>query len=224
MKVNTGELFYKARTKLNQNMKNGKVESINTVSRKTNVPASSISLYERGDRLPNMKNAQVLAKYYGVNVQWLLGQSGSHSLDESSQAVTNATRLNAEAVEVIRSLRPEEIDCLNALLTSYDFCKSLLMFSQARIVSKRIEKWKLTEEMAKDPYAPQSADEYADMIEKANLFEINHHGENTWYTVGTGNTISDRQLVRMYRTEALQYIGNAFRRIAPADSDEREGK
>ena len=218
--------FREAREKHN---KNG-YESMDTVGQNlaVNVPKSTIQKLENENDSTNVgyKTIVNLAEHYGINVAYLMGQPGSSpSLDESSQAVTKATGLSAEAVEAIRSLMPNELACLDALLTSYSFKRTLLMLSQAKTISKHIEEWAPTKSMQDDPSAPQTADEYADMIEKANLFEINYdhrYDSKAWFPIGTGSTISDRQLVKMYRTEALQDIGNAFREIAPADESERK--
>ena len=204
MKVDTGKRFYDARTKLNQHMKDGKEESINTVGRNTDVPVSSISLYERGDRIPNTKNAQILAEYYGVNVAWLLGQSDSYTLNEDSQIVTKLTGLSSDVVEWLSSVKAntDTISCLNALLSSYDFRRSLLMLTQAK---------KMSEQNTQD-------DETADMIERANSFGISHGMKPE------DSRISNRQLIRMYRSDGLLDMGNAFRKIAPSDESEMEAK
>ena len=206
--VDTGKRFREARTRLNQNMKDGKEESINTVARNTGVPASSISLYEdkRDDkrRVPNAKNAQILAEYYGVNVAWLLGQSDSYTLDEDSQIVTKLTGLSSDVVEWLSSVKAntDTISCLNALLSSYDFRRSLLMLTQAK---------KMSEQNTQD-------DETADMIERANSFGISHGMKPE------DSRISNRQLIRMYRSDGLLDMGNAFRKIAPSDESEMEAK
>lgn len=203
--VNIGENFFKARTKYN---KHGE-ETPRKVYAETGVTASSIELYESNKRLPNMENALILAKHYGVNVLYLLGESESWSRDEDSQMVTKMTGLSTETVEQLRSMRSDEIACLNALLTSYDFKQSLLMLAQA---------WEISAHNTEDS-------ETAKTIEQSNLFRIQHQNDKkTKYKVAKPNTVSNRQLIRMYRNEALQDIGNAFRAIAPVDEEERKGK
>ena len=200
-----GKRFYEARTKLNQHIENGKKpESLQTVYRNTGVPASSIIMYEDGSRVPNMENARKLADYYGVNVAWLLGESDSYTLNEDSQIVTRLTGLSSDVIEWLSSVKAntDTISCLNALLSSYDFRRSLLMLTQAK---------KMSEQNTQD-------DETADMIERANSFGISHGMKPE------DSRISNRQLIRMYRSDGLLDMGNAFRKIAPSDESEMEAK
>lgn len=39
----------------------------------TGIPWQTISAYERGESLPNFVNLRLLASYYGVTVDWLMG-------------------------------------------------------------------------------------------------------------------------------------------------------
>lgn len=228
-----GKNFYEARTKYN---KHGE-ETPRKVYAETGVTASSIEYYEKNERIPNMKNAQKLAEHYGVNILWLMGKSESRLLDENSQMVTKITGLSSDAVEQLCSMGSDKIACLNALLTSYDFQKALFQLSNAKEVSKRIEEYippkpvylgkvKDTDiidgelvEYEYDDYdePPQTADEYADMIEKSNYVETK--GKQRLQ-----NIVSDRELVQMYRYRGLQLIGNAFAEYAPSDDDERKVK
>lgn len=42
-------------------------------ARGTGIPWQTISAYERGESLPNFVNLCLLARYYGVTVDWLMG-------------------------------------------------------------------------------------------------------------------------------------------------------
>jgi len=153
MKINTGERFYIARTKLNKHNKDGKIESINTVAEKTNIPISSLFLYEHSDekkrRLPNMKNALQLADYYGVNVLWLLGQPGaSESLNESNQVVTRTTGLSSKSIDNLQKITDEdEKQTLNRLLETDSFRAVITWLSLAEGMIQReanihkVESW-----------------------------------------------------------------------------------
>ena len=200
--MNNGQRFYKARTKLNQhNTDGGKPESIQTVYRNTGVPASSIMMYENGDRLPNTENALALAEYYGVNVLWLLGQSDSPSLDENSQTVTKETGLSDEAVRILQTMKETRlIDSLNSLLESDGFMKMLIDFDTARKINADSTETK----------------------ETANLID----GLTQWGTLNgmdsRNNRVSDHQLIDMYLWKASQEIGNAFKQIIKGDKDNGE--
>ena len=209
-KVDTGKRFYDARTKLNKNNAgNDKPESIRKVYLQTKVPASSILKYENGERLPQTKNAQKLADHYGVNVLWLLGKSESWSIDENSQIVTKITGLSADVIEWLCELDSDKKECINTLLSSSNFHKSLYKLSQAR---------KMSDNNTQD-------DEEAEQIERSNAFESEHFGENqARYSIPIPNRISNRQYIQFYRNEALQDMGNAFRNVAPIDSSEKGDK
>lgn len=199
-----GRRFYEARTKLNQHNKNGKYQSHATVYKETGVPASSIVLYEQGERKPNMANAEKLANHYGVSVFWLLGQSDSPATDESSQLATKITGLSAEVIDWLCAVKndPDKLSCLNALLSNYDFHRAVTLLALASKVSA----------------GNTQDDEEADTLERAGYYEI---------SLGIASDdfkISNRQLIRIYRTDALMEIGNAFKKIAPADEHEKEGK
>ena len=195
----TGKRFYNARTKLNQHNKKGmKPESIQTVYRNTGVPASSIGMYENGDRVPNMENAQKLADYYGVNVLWLLGQSNSPSLDENSQTVTKETGLSADAVRILKSLKKTRlIDSLNSLLESDGFMKMLKDFDTARKVNAE----------------STESEETANLIDSLTQWGTDN-GMDT-----RNNRVSDHQLIDMYLWKASEEIGNTFRQIMKGDKD-----
>ena len=230
--MDIGKRFYYARTKYN---KHGE-ETPRKVYKETGVTASSIELYESNKRLPNTKNAQKLADHYGVNVLWLMGKSGSRSLNEDSQLVTKITGLSSDAVEQLCSLSGREKACLDALLTSRDFQNSLYMLSQAKKVSQKMEKWTPTKDMLDDPNAPRTADDYADMIEASTALQTAYAPPNigeidapVWLKAlmsqaNSGNLVSDRQLVQVYRYQGLQYLGKAFTEYAPAENSERKEK
>lgn len=47
--------------------------TLKDVWRGTGIKWQQISAYERGENLPNFKNIRLLASYYGVTVDWLMG-------------------------------------------------------------------------------------------------------------------------------------------------------
>lgn len=46
------------------------------VSKETNIPQPTIARFEKGDRLPDPEKLAILADFYGVSVDWLLGTKG----------------------------------------------------------------------------------------------------------------------------------------------------
>lgn len=201
MESNTrAERFRLARTKYNRHGEEG----LRAVSEKSGISQSLIWDLEANtqDRAVDYRKIVKLAEYYGVNVSWLLGQSDSYSLDEDNQMVTQVTGLSADAVSILCGLRGDQrkIDCLNLLLTSSHFNRALTMLSLAKRISD----------------SNSQDDKMADLIEELNYSGINEgmKPENS--------AVSNRQLIRMYRNDALLDVGNAFRKIAPADNEERK--
>lgn len=189
MKMDIGKRFFDARAK--------KHESVRVVYEKTGVPASSITMYENNKRLPNMENAQKLADHYGVNVLWLLGQSDSPSLDESSQIVTKVTGLSAESVRILQTMKPQLLDSLNALIESDAFMVMLNQFNVARIINLNNRQ---TEEQAK-------------AIEELQTWGIVNGMDSS------NNRLSNRQLIDLYRRKALESTDNAFHQIMKGDKN-----
>ena len=46
------------------------------VSKETKIPQSTIANYETGRTEPDIENLGILADFYGVSVDWLLGTKG----------------------------------------------------------------------------------------------------------------------------------------------------
>ncbi len=46
------------------------------VSRETGIPQSTIANYETGRTQPDIENLGILADFYGVSLDWLLGTKG----------------------------------------------------------------------------------------------------------------------------------------------------
>ena len=46
------------------------------VSKETRIPQSTIANYETGRTEPDIENLGILADFYGVSVDWLLGTKG----------------------------------------------------------------------------------------------------------------------------------------------------
>lgn len=49
------------------------------VAKETKIPQASIARFEKGDRIPDVEKLAILADFYGVSIDWLLGTSGGKS-------------------------------------------------------------------------------------------------------------------------------------------------
>lgn len=128
--------------------KNGK-ESMRIVEGKADVKRSTIYKLEKADDETNVGYQDIvkLANYYGVNVAWLMGQSTSPSLDDSSQAVTKTTGLSPKAIENLQKITDEdEKRAMNQLLESDSFRTVVTWLSLAENMIQReniteVESW-----------------------------------------------------------------------------------
>ena len=50
----------------------------NEVSKETKIPRSTIAKYETGDLEPDLEKLGILADFYEVSVDWLLGTKGNN--------------------------------------------------------------------------------------------------------------------------------------------------
>lgn len=136
MKEEIARRFKEARIKLNKNnVNNNKPESVRAVAKALGLSASSILLYETGERIPYMENARKLADHYGVSVQWLLCESESPSFDDSFQAVSKLTGLSDDAIRNLQTIKAWRLsDALNTILESEDFINILERFEASRMI------------------------------------------------------------------------------------------
>ena len=68
------ELFAKKLKKARENTGFTQVD----VSREVKIPRSTIANYETGRTEPDLENVGILADFYGVSVDWLLGTKGEN--------------------------------------------------------------------------------------------------------------------------------------------------
>ena len=52
------------------------------VAKEVNLPQSTIAKYETGNLEPSLETLGILADFYGVSVDWLLGTKGIHRNSE----------------------------------------------------------------------------------------------------------------------------------------------
>ena len=69
------------------------------------VSKSTIGLYENGDTLPDIATVYRLAKYYGVTLGYLLGETAVKRDDATLREVCDYTGLSEEAVELLARKR-----------------------------------------------------------------------------------------------------------------------
>lgn len=183
------ERFKNARLTYN---KNGK-EGLRAVEEKTGISQSLIWDLEAKtiERKVNYPTVVELANHYGVNVAWLLGQSNSPSLDESSQVVTKVTGLSCEVVETLQSLKPELINCLNTLMKTNGFVLFLKHFETALRIRN----------------TSTQTDGVADMIENLSQWADDSN------VPASGLRMSDRQMADLYLWKASQTIDNTCREL-----------
>jgi transcriptional regulator with XRE-family HTH domain len=88
------------------------------LSEELGLTKSTISLYEQGDNVPDIKNLAKIAEYFDVPYDYLLGKTDSQTRENID--ISNETGLSDDAIQVLRSLiqdlknehtvRPDEFD------------------------------------------------------------------------------------------------------------------
>ena len=106
MKTNTNELkgydgiFAKRFRKLMNDTKTKQT----ALAEKLEVTRQAISTYMDGSALPNVEKLKKICEYFNVSSDYLLGFSGSGSLNAEDRYFSDLTGLNAKSIEVLKSL------------------------------------------------------------------------------------------------------------------------
>lgn len=70
----------------NQRLKKARHETGFTqreVAKETNIPHSTIANYETGRTEPSIENLGIMADFYGVDLNWLLGTKGEQKIEHA---------------------------------------------------------------------------------------------------------------------------------------------
>ena len=125
--------FQKARTEYNQHGQ----QSVKDVSKATGITASLIEDLELDsyNRAVGYQKIKVLAKYYGVTSDYLLGLSGVPTQDKNIQNASQCTGLSLDAIYFFEDLKdlPAEkkeriLFAVNTLLSESRFDESVLFW------------------------------------------------------------------------------------------------
>ncbi len=74
------------------------------LAEKLEVTRQAISTYMDGSALPNVEKLKKICEYFNVSSDYLLGFSGSGSLNAEDRCFSDLTGLNAKSIEVLKSL------------------------------------------------------------------------------------------------------------------------
>lgn len=198
--------FKDARTKYNVHGKQGLKEVFEATKKidGTGVQASMISDLEAsiGEERPvRYQKVLTLAEYYGVNVAWLMGQSDSRFVDEGLQALSKATGLSDNAIQVLNAIKEINFNSqLSRLLESSYFADMLYQFSCAMKINAN----------------NKQSDSEADTIERLQVFGIVNG------MASENSRLSNRQLIDMYRRKAVESMNSAFLQILEEDKENGE--
>jgi transcriptional regulator with XRE-family HTH domain len=72
-----------------------------TLANEIGVTKSTISLYETGDNVPDIKTLAKIADFYGVSADWLLGRTPDPTTDIDVKAICEKTGLTGDAIEIL---------------------------------------------------------------------------------------------------------------------------
>lgn len=112
------------------------------IEKETGINNATLSQWQQGKRKPRLDSVQILAEYFGVSVDWILGLSDTKKIDASVRAASEYTRLSDRAVEVLnkrpqfKPMTPEEA---KEAVKSGNLERSPWTDSEMRLLSKMIE-------------------------------------------------------------------------------------
>lgn len=101
------------------------------IAKELGVKRQTVGRYTDGSALPNYESLALIAKYFNVSIDYLLGASDIQSSDISTQAACVATGLSEKAVTNIQKIKQwkmREIESLSLFLESdvfWDFINAL---------------------------------------------------------------------------------------------------
>lgn len=124
--IDTGESpFYLARTKFNQHGPQKQRE----VAKATDIPISTISAIENGERDPNYRYVAILAKHYGVSADYLCGIDPEPEKDIDVRSISKKLNLSHAAVIGLRFLgREYPPEVTNRLLVDHFALEDILRY------------------------------------------------------------------------------------------------
>ena len=80
--------------------------SLKEISEATGIRYSTLGNYNQGTRIPNAKNAQILADYFGVSIPYLLG------LDDTPTLVSPRDTIPAKWIQELFSISHQKSELL----------------------------------------------------------------------------------------------------------------
>ncbi len=89
------------------NLRKDKGLSIHKAAKEIGIVSETLRRYEQDERQPTADVILLLANYYGVSTDYLLGRTSTKSVDPDIQAVTAYTGLTEKAVENLHNARGE---------------------------------------------------------------------------------------------------------------------
>lgn len=77
-------------------------KTIKEISEDTGIPTGSLSKYQNGQAEAGIEKLSILANYFEVSTDWLLGRALSRSIDTSKQAACKYLCLSETAIDALR--------------------------------------------------------------------------------------------------------------------------
>lgn len=95
--------------------------------------AQTLGRYEKGDRKPDIEMVQMIADYYNVSVDFLLGREPKFDNQELFVKMCELTGLSEEVISTIVTMKQPHIawvETLNALLENEEFISLITLISE----------------------------------------------------------------------------------------------
>lgn len=85
------------------------------------VTSGTISNYETGAHLPDIEKLIILADFFGVTTDYLLGRSGSRLSPDVLDEVIMENRTAGDLIQEIQNFSPDRKQALNVILNDMQF-------------------------------------------------------------------------------------------------------
>ncbi|MDO4199660.1 MAG: helix-turn-helix transcriptional regulator [Clostridia bacterium] len=118
-------------TRLRKLMSEAKITQIE-LAKKLGITRQSISQYMEGTMLPNAEKLYLIADFFDVSSDYLLGKTDARSYSTDIIKVCNFTGLNEEFVKYLNTSHPNKLEIINAMFND-SFIQNIVSFIEDEI-------------------------------------------------------------------------------------------
>ncbi len=118
-------------TRLRELMSKAKITQIE-LAKKLRITKQSISQYMDGTMLPNAEKLYLIANFFDVSSDYLLGKTDARSYSTDIIKVCNFTGLNEEFIKYLNTSHPRKLEIMNTMFSD-SFIQNIVSFIEDEI-------------------------------------------------------------------------------------------